>query len=170
SGAVAAEVPCGTTPTRFRFLARNRLIAALSDATVVVEAGWRSGARNTANHAREIGRPLGVVPGPITSASSMGCHRLLRESDAVCITGPDDVRELVGLSGDTAGSLFDAGPYTDHRTRILDALSARTARSTDDIARRGGFDPDEAAALLGMLELDGAVHRSPIGWSRVPGH
>jgi len=170
-GAVVAEVPCGTVPTKFRFLARNRLIAALSDGTVVVEAGWRSGAINTANHAQDLGRPLGVVPGPITSASSMGCHRLLRESEAVCITGMADVRELLGVAG-AAGpeSLFDAGPYTDQRTRILDAMSTRSARSTGDIARRGGFDPDEAAALLGMLELDGAVHRGAAGWSRVAGN
>lgn len=67
TGAVVAEVACGTAPTRHRFLARNRLIAALSDATVVVEAGWRSGALNTAHHAQALGRPVGVVPGPVTS-------------------------------------------------------------------------------------------------------
>lgn len=67
TGLVIAEMPCGTVPTKHRFLQRNRLIAALSDATVVVEAGWRSGAINTAGHAQQLGRPLGVVPGPITS-------------------------------------------------------------------------------------------------------
>lgn len=166
-GAVVSEVPCGTTPTKHRFLARNRLIAALSSGTIVVEAAHRSGAINTANHAQSIGRPLGVVPGPITSASSMGCHRLLRDSDAVCITGFDDLRELIGVTSGTE-TLVDAGAYTDERTRLLDALSARSPRSTADVARRGGFGVDEAAALLGMLELDGVVHRTVAGWSRTP--
>ncbi len=165
TGAVISEVPCGTAPTKFRFLARNRLIATLTDATVVVEAAWRSGALNTAHHAQAIGRPLGVVPGPITSASSMGCHRLLREEAAVCITGISDLRELVGLEVG-AGPAADEG-YTDERTRLLDALSARTARTTDDVARRAGFDLEQAAALLGLLELEGVVARRATGWVQV---
>ncbi|WP_374314807.1 DNA-processing protein DprA, partial [Microbacterium sp.] len=96
-GAVISEVPCGAAPTKWRFLQRNRLIAALSDATVVVEAGWRSGSLNTAGHAASLGRPLGAVPGPVTSAASAGTHRLLREYDAACITSAADVRELLGL-------------------------------------------------------------------------
>lgn len=169
TGVVIAEVPCGTTPTKHRFLARNRLIAALSDATVIVEAGWRSGALNTAHHAQAIGRPLGVVPGPITSASSMGCHRLLREGDAVCITGLDDVRELIGL-GQTIFSSAQVGDHIDDRTRVLDALSARSARETADVARRAGLAVGEAAALLGLLELDGVVERRATGWvQRAPG-
>lgn len=67
AGAVVSEVPCGSTPTKWRFLQRNRLIAALSDATIVVEAGWRSGSLNTAHHALDLGRGLGAVPGPVTS-------------------------------------------------------------------------------------------------------
>ncbi len=162
SGAVVAEVACGASPTKHRFLLRNRLIAALSDATVVVEAGWRSGSLNTAHHAQELGRPLGVVPGPITSATSMGCHRLLRDGVAICITGPADVRELLGEPGGAADA--EAGPYTGERTRVLDAVSGRSARTTDDIARRAGFTVDQAAALLGLLELEGLVVRRATGW------
>lgn len=95
-GLVLSELPCGWAPTKWRFLLRNRLIAAVSQATVVVEAGWRSGSLNTANHAATLGRPLGVVPGPITSASSAGCHRLLREYDATCVTTTQEILELVG--------------------------------------------------------------------------
>jgi DNA processing protein len=95
-GLVLSELPCGWAPTKWRFLLRNRLIAAVSQATVVVEAGWRSGSLNTANHAASLGRPLGVVPGPITSASSAGCHRLLREYDATCVTSAREILELVG--------------------------------------------------------------------------
>ena len=68
-GAILSELPCGQPPTKWRFLQRNRLIAAASQATVVVEAGWRSGSLNTAGHAAEIGRPVGAVPGPVTSAA-----------------------------------------------------------------------------------------------------
>ena len=96
SGALVSEVACGGAPTRWRFLERNRIIGALADATVVVEAGWRSGSLNTAGHAAALGRPLGAVPGPVTSAASAGCHRLLREYDARCVTSAADVRELLG--------------------------------------------------------------------------
>jgi DNA processing protein len=95
-GLVLSELPCGWAPTKWRFLLRNRLIASVSQATIVVEAGWRSGSLNTANHAASLGRPLGVVPGPITSASSAGCHRLLREYAATCVTTAQEVLELVG--------------------------------------------------------------------------
>ncbi|BDU11080.1 hypothetical protein AINA4_10010 [Aurantimicrobium sp. INA4] len=95
SGLVLAESPCGYSPTKWRFLLRNRLIAASTQATVVMEAGWRSGSLNTANHAASLGRPLGVVPGPITSASSAGCHRLLREYDAICVTTAAEMCELL---------------------------------------------------------------------------
>ncbi len=95
SGVVLAEAPCGYAPTKWRFLLRNRLIAASTQATVVMEAGWRSGSLNTANHAASLGRPLGVVPGPVTSASSAGCHRLLREYDAVCVTTASEMLELL---------------------------------------------------------------------------
>ena len=76
AGAVVSELPCGSAPTKWRFLQRNRLIAAMSQATVVLEAGWRSGSLNTAGHAAALGRPVGAMPGPVTSAASAGCHRL----------------------------------------------------------------------------------------------
>lgn len=94
-GLVLSEVPCGATPTKWRFLQRNRLIAASTQATIVVEAAWRSGSLNTANHAASLGRPLGAVPGPVTSVTSAGCHRLLQEYDAQCVTNAHDVLQLV---------------------------------------------------------------------------
>lgn len=165
-GVIAAEVPCGTTPTKWRFLARNRLIAAMSDATIVVEAGWRSGALNTAHHAAALGRPLGAVPGPVTSAASMGCHRLLREADAQCITGVADVRELLGLDGPGA----PRGEMTPSRERIrvLDAVSTRSSRPTEEVARRSGMAPAEVGAELALLELAGEVSRHGDRWRRCP--
>jgi DNA processing protein len=102
AGSVYSEVPCGATPTKWRFLQRNRLIAATASATVVMEAGGRSGSLNTAGHAASLGRPLGAVPGPVTSAASAGCHRLLREYDATCVTSAAEMAELAdpGLAAD----------------------------------------------------------------------
>lgn len=162
-GALMAEVPCGTAPTKWRFLQRNRLIAALAQATVVVEAGWRSGSLNTAGHAAALGRPLGAVPGPVTSAASAGCHRLLREYDARCITSVDDARELLGLGTPEQRAASDR---VDDTTRILDALSSRSPRSAEDVARRAGFASEEARAILALLELEGRVRRGPDGWRR----
>lgn len=175
AGAVVSEVPCGAAPTKWRFLQRNRLIAALGDATVVVEAGWRSGSLNTAGHAAALSRPLGAVPGAITSAASAGCHRLLREFDARCITGADDVMELLGLGAPEAlftvesqGAGADRESRSDEVTRVLDAMSVRSARPTVDIARRSGLSPADVGAVLGLLELSGAATRQADGWRRAP--
>ena len=94
TGAVASELPCGSAPTKWRFLMRNRLIAASTKATLVVEAGWRSGSLNTAGHTVALGRPLGAVPGPVTSAASAGCHRLIREFGATLVTTTDEAADL----------------------------------------------------------------------------
>lgn len=165
TGAVVSEVPCGTAPTKWRFLSRNRLIAAISDATVVVEAGWRSGSLNTAGHAAALGRPLGAVPGPVTSASSAGCHRLLREYDARCVT---TTAEICELWGDAAPGTTVGGATDPDRSRVLDALSSRSARPVLELSRRSGLAPERIGALLGLLELDGIVTRVENGWRKRP--
>jgi DNA processing protein len=99
-GVLVSEWPPGRMPARRRFLIRNRVIGALSRGTVVVEAGMRSGALNTARHARDLGRPVMAVPGPVTSDVSAGCHKIIREWGAVCVTGAHDVIELLGPLGD----------------------------------------------------------------------
>ncbi|MCS5735669.1 DNA-processing protein DprA [Herbiconiux daphne] len=85
-GVVISELPPTTAPTKWRFLARNRIIAALADQVVIVEAGSQSGSLNTAGHAKSIGRPVYAVPGPVTSPTSAGCHRLIREGRARLVT------------------------------------------------------------------------------------
>lgn len=162
-GAVVSEVPCGTAPTRWRFLARNRLIAAAGRATVVIEAGWRSGTLNTAGHAATLGRPIGAVPGPVTSAASAGCHRLLREYDAVCVTTAAEVRELWGEAEVARTDTPKAHP---DETRLLDAMSTRSPRALGDLAARSGLSLDRVRALLGALDLDGRVAGSGAGWRR----
>lgn len=162
TGAVISEVPCGTAPTKWRFLARNRLIAAVADATVVVEAGWRSGSLNTAGHAASLGRPLGAVPGPVTSAASAGCHRLLREYDARCVTTTAEIRELWGDPTEGAPS---ERPDPE-RVRLLDAMNGRSALPVVELARRSGLAPERISGMLGVLELEGAVHRVDGGWRR----
>ncbi|MGO2050431.1 MAG: DNA-processing protein DprA, partial [Microbacterium sp.] len=134
---------------------------------VVVEAGWRSGSLNTAGHASSLGRPLGAVPGPVTSAASAGCHRLMREYDAQCVTNAAEVRELMGIE--------DRSPVTDEsredpeRIRLLDALSTRTPRSPTEIARMAGLAEESTRSLLGMLSLEGSVARDDAGWRRAVG-
>lgn len=162
-GAVVSEPPCGTAPTKWRFLARNRLIAALGQATVVVEAGWRSGSLNTAGHAATLGRALGAVPGPVTSASSAGCHRLLREYDAQCVTSAQDVRELCGELDQQPAVEQEWDP---NRTRVLDAMNERTRLSVEEIARRSGLSPGRVRSMLGLLQLEGDVELDGAGWHR----
>ncbi|MBS0025013.1 DNA-processing protein DprA [Microbacterium paraoxydans] len=162
-GAVVSEPPCGAAPTKWRFLARNRLIAALGQATVVVEAGWRSGSLNTAGHAAALGRPLGAVPGPVTSASSAGCHRLLREYGATCVTSAAEVRELVGCVDGPAG---EPVALEGDRARLLDSMSARSSRTMNDLAERSGMRTDRVRAILGLLDVEGRVVRDDRGWRR----
>jgi len=168
SGAVVSEVPCGSAPTKWRFLQRNRLIAALADATVVVEAGWRSGSLNTAGHAAALSRPLGAVPGAVTSAASAGCHRLLREFDARCVTTADEVLELLGSPMQTLFDMPSANgdDRTGDITRVTDAMSFRAWRETADIARRCGLAPADVASILGLLALEGGAIRGEAGWRR----
>ncbi|PPG50631.1 DNA-protecting protein DprA [Rathayibacter sp. AY2B3] len=163
---VATEVPPGTTPTRWRFLQRNRLIAASTAGTVVVEAGARSGSLNTAGHAAALGRPLGAVPGPVTSASSAGCHRLLREYAATCVTSPPDVLELLGV-GDEDGT---RRALTAAETRVLAVVDSEGGCDAATVARLAGESLDSALSALGALLADGRVHRSEDGdWERSPG-
>ncbi|MGX5679928.1 DNA-processing protein DprA [Schumannella luteola] len=163
-GCVIAELPPGAQPSKWRFLQRNRLIAAASQATVVIEAGWRSGALNTVSHALQLGRPVGAVPGPVTSAASAGCHRVIREHDVRLVTNPDEMAELGGVEPpDRAGTVV-----TDPRViRLLDALSDRSARAPEELAARSGLAVVDVHAALGLLELDGRVRERERGWVRV---
>lgn len=166
-GTLVSEVPPGSVPSRSRFLQRNRLIAAAAAATVVTEAAWRSGALNTAGHAAELLRPVGAVPGPVTSAASAGCHRLLREGRAVCVTDWAEVRELVGPLEPAPEQTAPPAPQDglDPAGRLtLDALPVRRTAGVDSIARAAGLSVPETLAALGTLELRGLARRDGDAW------
>jgi len=167
-GLVLSEYPPGTPPARHRFLVRNRLLAALSAATVVVEAGLRSGARNTANTARLLGRPVMAVPGPLTSATSAGCHDLIRHEHATLVTSSAEVLEVVGMLGaDLADQAEPPGRATDQLSgdtlRVHEALS-RTPKSVEQVAVDAGVAERTVRAVLPELEIDGFCERTESGW------
>lgn len=166
TGAVIAEIGPGSAPTRSRFLVRNRLIAALASGCIVVEAGWRSGTISTANHASALLRPVGAVPGPVTSAASSGCHRLMRLGQAVCVTDAQEVRELIGPLGTDAPGPTDeevARPHdpparlTERERRVWEALPARGDARPENVASVAGLTLTEVLGALGVLELGGHV-------------
>lgn len=171
SGAVISELPCGAQPTKWRFLQRNRLIAAASQATVVIEAGWRSGSLNTAGHAAALGRPLGAVPGPVTSAASAGCHRLIRDYDATCVTGAEQMAELMPMAEISeeetlVGLEPPSASVGSEAVRVFDAMSVRSPRTANDIAARSGLSVDTVQATLGVAELEGTVKERERGWTK----
>ena len=157
-GCVVSELPPGTEPRRWAFPARNRLIAALSAGTVVVEGGEKSGSLITADFAAELGRFVAAVPGPVTAANSAGPHALLK-AGAELVRGPEDVLDL----------LFGAGPRPAPATASpADGLAPELAALLDRIEHGAGSladlvdDPAEAmrtAARLGELEARGLVRR-----------
>lgn len=166
-GLVIGELPPAEHPTRSRFILRNRVIAALTRGTVVVEAEYRSGSLVTARCAQRLGRFTMGVPGPATSGLSAGVHELLR-GEGVLVTDASEVVELVGDMGDLAPprrgpvlprDLLDAGC-----ARVLDALPARGVVDGREVARTAGTSADEALAKLYELHSLGFVERHGDGW------
>jgi DNA processing protein len=173
TGLVLSEYPPGASPAKHRFLVRNRLIAALSSGTVVVEAGVRSGARNTATTAAALGKVVLAVPGPITSATSVGCHDLLRTGAAMLAGSVAEILEAVGPVGEHLAERPDAPPrrtdgLADEALRVHEALRLRTVRSTAQVAVESGVPLDRVRALLPELEVTGLAERCEEGWRQAP--
>jgi DNA processing protein len=169
TSAVVSEVPPGCAPTRGRFLSRNRLIAALTRGTVVVEAAARSGALNTASWATRLNRSVMGVPGPVTSAQSQGVHELLRTGAATLVTRGEDVLEVVGEAGShlatplrTPSRRRDKVPPRD--ARVLDAVPLARPAPVDSIATTAGVALLDVQAVLRRLARDGLVELLPHGW------
>jgi len=170
SGRGVREHPLAAAPQRARFLVRNRLIAALSAGTVVVEAAPRSGARSTARHAGELFRHVMAVPGPVTSTLSAGCHQLLRDRpDTVLVTKTDEVLEQVGALGDFAERV--SGPVRRRDllgptvSRVLDAVPVVKPVPAPRIATTAGMRVDAVEAALAALAVHGLVEQSEAGWA-----
>ncbi len=166
-GLLFTEYPPGVRPARYRFLTRNRLVAAVAGAAVVVEAGLRSGAANTAGWARALGRVVAAVPGPVTSSASAGCHALLRNG-AELVTRADDIVELVGHIGELAAdeprpaTAFDG--LGEAEGQVYEALPGRGAATVDEIAVASGLVPEQVLGPLAILELAGLVQRHDGRW------
>jgi len=168
-GLVISELPTGSAPTRGRFLVRNRLIAALSQGTVVVEAARRSGSLATADRAGGLVRVVMAVPGPVTSATSAGSNDLLRRVDVRCVTNAQEVVELVGRFGADAA----VPPEREQRPRdvlpavvrqVLDAVPVRAAAGVASIARTAGVSPLVVQQVLPPLVLHGLIEQRDAGW------
>jgi DNA processing protein len=169
TGLVVSELAPGCAPTKLRFLSRNRVIAALSLGTVVVEAALRSGALNTAHWASLTNRVLMGVPGPVTSAPSEGVHELLRTRDAALVTRGSDVLELVSPSGSftqlsprAADRPADRLSETDRQ--VLDAVPVRRPVPAESVARTAGLAASTVRAALERLRDGGFVAAGPAGW------
>ena len=177
-GLIMSEVSVGNTPTRWRFLERNRLIAALARHTIVVEARWRSGALNTARHAMEIGRTLWAVPGQINSPNSVGTNRLLRDGLAQTLTEAADILEYDAAAGfelgtehesewDRAASSSALDELTERQGRVWDDLSPRSYRGVDEIAAALGLSARDVMADLFHLGRCGLAESSGTSWRKV---
>jgi DNA processing protein len=168
-GAVVSETVPGGAPMRVRFLARNRIIAALSTGTVVVEAALRSGALNTANWAGRLNRAVMGVPGPVTSASSAGVHQLIRTGAATLVTSGEETLELLGAAGE---HVLDVPRGKDRprdalslvQRQVLDAVPVVRGATAESVARVVGLAVESVQATLLALELHGMVEADEDGW------
>ena len=175
TGLLVSEWPPGTAPYGHRFLVRNRLVAALSRGVVVVEAAARSGALATARRALGLGRQVMAVPGPVTSAMSVGCHELLREREtgALLVTGAAQVIEAIGALGT---DLAPQAPrpssprdgLSDLAVRVLDACPVRTGVPPERLAAVAGCEVLDVLRVLPELELCGLVQWTGTGWRITP--
>lgn len=169
TGLVVSELPPGCAPTRVRFLSRNRVIAALAQGTVVVEAAVRSGALNTANWAVRLNRVLMGVPGPVTSAPSQGVHELIRSRGAALVTRGEDVLELLSPSG----SFLSVAPRAptlatdqlgNRERQVLDAVPVLRPAAPESIARTAGLAVRDVGGALEHLRRFGLVECTKSGW------
>jgi DNA processing protein len=173
-GLVLTEYPPSTRPAKHRFLARNRIIAGLAGGVLVVEAGNRSGALNTASWARMLGLPLFAVPGPVDALNSAGCHRLVASGEAELAPSAGALIERIGPLGlfcddqpDCRRALDDLSP---DEGKVHGTLAAKTARSVTTVSRSSGLAMPAALAALSLLELRGlAVQDEGGGWTRRAG-
>jgi DNA processing protein len=168
TGALVSELPPGETVKRQRFLSRNRLIAALSNGAVVVEAAIRSGALNTATWADRLSRPVMAVPGPVTSAQSQGAHELIRRG-GLLVTRGSDVLEAIAPVGshpvvERRSEVLPRDRLTRRAKQVIDALEVDVAMTVEEISAAAGVSPLDVAAVLQRAEIKGLVAHDAGRW------
>jgi DNA processing protein len=168
-GLVISELPPNAHPTRGRFLIRNRVIAALTLGTVVVEADLRSGSLNTARYAETLNRQVLAMPGPVTSLMSRGSHKWIREGRATCVTNALEVIESLGALGDDLapeprGPVLPRDHLDSESRRILDAVPSRGSAGPAQIAVAAGVDITTAQNRLSLLSAAGFIERHRQAW------
>ncbi|PBC77563.1 DNA processing protein [Streptomyces sp. TLI_235] len=172
-GLLVSELPPGAHPNRFRFVLRNRVIAALTRGTVVVEAAVRSGALSTARRARDLNRHTMGVAGPVTSALSAGVHALIRSGGATLVTDAAEIAELIGAIGDDlaparSGPVLPRDLLEPSVARVLEAVPAGVEGApVDRLAREAGLSPDAVLQHLYELVSLGYVERFGAHWRLV---
>lgn len=167
-GLVVSELPPGEHPTRLRFLARNRLIAAMSRAALIVEAAYRSGARNTVTWATVCERPIMAVPGPVTSAQSVTPNRLIRDHEAELVSSIEDVRALLSPVGQDTLIGHEEPPapvdlLEEDERAVLEAMPARGSIGLDELMLRAALPVSRCAAELESLGGKGLVTETLMG-------
>lgn len=173
-GVVVSEAPPGAAPMRVRFLARNRILAALTGGTVVVEAAMRSGALNTAHWADLLGRDVMGVPGPVNSAPSAGVHQLIRGRGAVLVTRGEEVLETVGGAGEHLLAHQSEPDRPRDRLapedqQVIDAVPVLRPAALPSVASAAGLAEAQVAASLDRLEGQGLVERHGDRWRLAEG-
>ncbi|WP_127497233.1 DNA-processing protein DprA [Actinoplanes solisilvae] len=169
SGLLISEWPPGTEPLRHRFLIRNRVIAAATAGTVLVEAAARSGATQTMGRVLALRRPAMIVPGPVTSAMSVGCHELLRERpDTTLVTGLPHVLEAVGRIGDyltdpPRGPAHRRDDLDEESAIVLETVPRRGTVTSEELAAKSGLELRTVLRRLSLLELAGLIERRESG-------
>ncbi|HEY0645049.1 MAG TPA: DNA-processing protein DprA [Nocardioides sp.] len=171
--AVVSEQPPGSIPTRLRFLARNRLIAALTRGTLVVEAALRSGALNTTGWAERLNRPVMCVPGPVTSYTSQGVNNWLREGRGTVVTHGSEVLELLGRSGEhlveePRGPERPRDSLTPVEQQVLEWVPVSTPAPVDSIAHLSSRHVRDTDGALRRLRTKGFVLFEDGGWRLAP--
>jgi DNA processing protein len=174
-GLLVSEWPPGVTPQRHRFLVRNRVIAAATRGTVVVEAAARSGSRATLHRAHRLGRAAMVVPGPVTSPMSVGAHLEVREGRGRLVTTTQEVLEEVGRIGDDLAPVPRGGEQlrdtlSPQAARVLDAVPAFTQATADKLAADSGMTVSEVNRALPLLVINGMVDEVEGGYRLAAAH
>jgi DNA processing protein len=164
-GSMLSEYPPGTRAARWQFPARNRIVAALSEAIVVVEAPRRSGALITAGFGVDLGREILAVPGAAGRPAHAGCHLLIKRGMAALCEGPEDVLQALCIDAEPGGGVRRPAPPSGLARVVFDALDPGHARSVDALVQATGLDAARLGAQLAHLEMEGFAVRLPgVGW------